>query len=68
MNRPMFIGLVFLLFANLSSLWTRFPAGFSVDTIDGVRGVLFGIAIGSLILGIRRQSHECRTSDDPRSV
>ena len=55
------IGLIFLLLANLWPLLTRhfLPASdFWQDFGDGVRGMLFGVSFGFLLLGLRRS--RCR--------
>jgi len=54
MNKTTMIGLVFL---TLGSLSIRFLHRYlipSEDLADGVTGLLYGLAIGCMLLGIRR--------------
>ena len=56
------IGLIFLLLANLWPLFFRFvhPAtDFWQGFGDGMRGALFGISFGLLLLGIKRGKCLC---------
>ena len=50
----MMTGFVFLILANVSQLVFRHTPSLGEDLVDGIRGLLFGIAIGSLLVGIWR--------------
>jgi hypothetical protein len=52
--RFMMTGFVFLILANVSQLIFRRTPSLGEDLVDGVRGLLFGVAIGSLLVGIWR--------------
>lgn len=54
-DRLMTIGLVFLMLANLSRLVFNHTPSLGEATIDGITGLLFGVAIGSLLGGIWRK-------------
>ncbi|HKQ50777.1 MAG TPA: hypothetical protein VJT74_00310 [Pyrinomonadaceae bacterium] len=61
------VGLVFLLLANLTPLFFRFvrPAtDFQQGFGDGVRGALFGVSFGLLLLGIKRGKCLCSRDED----
>ena len=56
------IGAAFLLLANLWPLLMRFvhpSSDFWQGFSDGVRGVLFGLSFGFLLLGLRRSKCLC---------
>ena len=53
-RRLILTGYVFLVLANASQLVFRHTPSLSEDLVDGIRGLLFGIAIGSLLVGIWR--------------
>ena len=57
----MMTGLVFLLLANVSQVIFRHTPSLGEDLADGVRGLLFGVAIGSLLVGIWRNGRAART-------
>jgi hypothetical protein len=59
--RFMMTGFVFLLLANVSQLIFRHTPSLGEDLVDGVRGLLFGVAIGSLLVGIWRNGRAART-------
>lgn len=48
------IGLVFLILASLSNWLLHRVKGLSPDLADGTTGLLFGLAIGCMLLGIWR--------------
>jgi len=52
--RFMMTGFVFLILANVSQLVFRHTPSLGEDLVDGIRGLLFGVAIGSLLVGIWR--------------
>ncbi len=57
------IGAAFLLLANLWPLLMRFvlpTSDFWQGFSDGVRGVLFGVSFGFLLLGLRRSKRLCQ--------
>jgi peptidoglycan/LPS O-acetylase OafA/YrhL len=51
-NRVTVVGLVFLIIANLAQYFLPKSGAFSEGTTDLANGFLFGLAIGSLLLGI----------------
>jgi len=51
-------GLVFLILANVAQLVFRHIPSISEDAADGLRGLLFGVAIGSLLLSIWRRGRQ----------
>src|SRR5260221_13803288 len=59
-NTMMRIGMAFLLIANVARYFLRPTSAISQGWIDGSVGLLFGLAIGSLLLSLRRRSRRCR--------
>jgi hypothetical protein len=59
-------GLVFLILANLSRWFFHPGATFSEGFVDAVTGLLFGLAIGLLLLSVSMKRR--RRSDDIRCV
>ena len=59
-DRLMMTGFTFLILANVAQLVFRYTPSLNEDMIDGLRGLLFGIAIGTLLLGIWRTAHSER--------
>ena len=58
MRNPVFLmrsGMLFLIFASLWHWLVRPSARFSDGLVDGIGGLLSGIAIGCLLLSIRRR-------------
>jgi hypothetical protein len=60
------IGLIFLLLANLSRYFFHAGATFSEGFVDLTTGLLFGLAIGSLLLSVAMKSRGRSASDDGR--
>jgi hypothetical protein len=58
MNNTIMIGLLFLVIANLSRWFFQHHGITSENIADGVLGMFYGLAIGCMILGVRRG---CRT-------
>jgi len=56
-DRLMMTGLMFLVLANVAQLIFRHMPSLNEDLIDGLRGLLFGIAIATMLLGIWRTAH-----------
>ena len=50
----MMTGLAFLVLANVSQFVFRHTPSLGEDLIDGIRGLLFGVAIGSLLVAVWR--------------
>ena len=50
-------GFVFLILANAAQLVFRHTPSISEDSADGLRGLLFGLAIGSLLLSVWRRAN-----------
>ena len=50
----MMTGFVFLILANVSQIVFRHTPSLGEDLVDGIRGVLFGISIGSLLVATWR--------------
>ena len=50
-------GFVFLIFANVAQLVFRHATYISEDAADGLRGLLFGLAIGTLLLSVWRRAN-----------
>ena len=57
MDKLMMTGFVFLILANTSQLVFRHTPSLGEDLTDGVRGLLFGVAIASLLLAVWRNAH-----------
>ena len=55
-------GLAFLILASLSKWFLRPGAGLSDAWTDGITGLLYGVAIGFMLLGIWRNSRQGRRS------
>jgi hypothetical protein len=49
------VGLVFLVAASLSRLFWHPSPGVPAGVVDGGLGLLYGISIGSLIMGLARK-------------
>ena len=49
------IGLVFLVLASLWNWFVNRSGHKSSDVVDGVRGLLYGVSIGCMLLGIMRR-------------
>jgi hypothetical protein len=60
------IGLVFIAIANVSQYLLQHHTAVSESIADGLSGFLFGIAIGTTLLGIYLQSRAMRRGG-PRS-
>jgi hypothetical protein len=56
-DRLMMTGFLFLILANVSQLVFRHTPSLGEDLTDGVRGLLFGVAFGSLLLAVWRNAH-----------
>ena len=56
-NRTMFLGLALLVQANIARLVLERHPSMSEDLRDGLVGLLFGLAIGCLLLGLWRMNH-----------
>ena len=56
-DRLMMTGFMFLILANVAQLIFRHMPSLNEDLIDGLRGLLFGIAIANMLLGIWRTAH-----------
>jgi hypothetical protein len=52
------LGMLFLIFASLWHWLVRPTARFSEGLVDGIAGLLNGIAIGLLLLSIRRRGRQ----------
>ena len=52
MNRKIMLGLAALAFANVGAWYLRRHSGFSEDNVDFLSGVLYGVAIASMLMGI----------------
>lgn len=57
------VGLVLLVVANLANHFLQPGPWLSADALDGLRGLLMGIAIGTLLLGVWRQGREARCGE-----
>lgn len=53
-------GLAFLILASLSKWFLRPETGLSDAWTDGITGLLYGVAIGFMLLGIWRNSRRGR--------
>jgi hypothetical protein len=60
------IGLVFLILANLSRWFFHASATFSEGFVDFANGLLFGLAIGFLLLSVAMKSRGRSATDDGR--
>ncbi len=61
-DRLMMTGFVFLILANVAQLVFRHTPTLGEDFTDGVRGLLFGVAIGALLLATWRNAHGRNTT------
>ena len=61
-NRVTIVGLVFLIIANLAQYFLPKSGTLSESTTDLANGLLFGLAIGSLLLGIWMSTRNCPSS------
>jgi hypothetical protein len=51
------IGLVFLILASLANWFLQPGDAISDQWTDGIKGLLYGLSIGFMLLGIWRNSH-----------
>jgi hypothetical protein len=69
-NRTMFAGLVLIAVSNTARWFLERHTAMPEDPRDALIGLLFGLAIGTLILGLWRQTHTRRHAgghqSDPR--
>jgi hypothetical protein len=59
-NKFFFIGLYFLIAANTWHWLMRHSTALSEGSIDGIHGLLIGVAIGCMLLSIARSRSNCR--------
>jgi hypothetical protein len=59
-NKLFFVGLYFFAAANAWHWLMRHSTGLSDNLIDGVHGLLIGVAIGCMLFGIARGRSNCR--------
>jgi hypothetical protein len=59
-NKLFFIGLYFLIAANTWHWLMRHSIVLSDGWIDGIHGLLIGVAIGCMLLSIARSRSNCR--------
>ena len=57
------IGMLFLLLASLWRWFLHPTAHFSAGIIDGATGLLYGVSIGCLLLGLKRNGRRRSTTD-----
>ena len=50
----MMVGLALLAIANVGQWWLQRHSGLPESTVDGLSGLLFGVAIATTLLGILR--------------
>ncbi len=50
------IGMAALLLASVLNVLSRWVHGFAGDAVDGGMGLMYGIAIGLLLLSVRREA------------
>ena len=62
-NRTLCIGLMLLLVANFVRWLLEHHSSMPEDPRDGIFGLLFGLAIGCMLLGIWRMRHSGAASD-----
>jgi hypothetical protein len=60
------IGLLFLILASLSRWFFQSHPGFPETLADGGTGLLYGLAIGSLLLSIRMKGNRHCGGNSPR--
>ena len=61
-------GLAFLIAANVARYFLRPSALIGEDLIDGVVGLSYGLAIGTLLLSLRLRSRRCRIGGSDQST
>ena len=64
-NRTLSIGLTFLVVANITRVLLERHSSMPEGPRDGVVGLLFGVAIGSMLLGAWRMRHPGMPSGKP---
>jgi hypothetical protein len=62
-NRTLFIGMMLMAVANVVKLLLERHSFMPEGLRDGLFGLLFGLAIGCVLLGIWRMKHPGATSD-----
>ncbi len=62
-NRTLFIGMMLMAVANVVKLLLERHSSMPEGPRDGLFGLLFGLAIGCMLLGIWRMRHPGATSD-----
>jgi hypothetical protein len=59
-NKVLVIGLVLMVVANTGAWWLRRHSGLAEDAVDLTSGLLYGLAIGTMIWGIVLQGRALR--------
>jgi hypothetical protein len=67
-NRTLVIGLMLMAVANVARLLLERHSTMPEGPRDGIFGLLFGLALGCLVLGVRRQMNPGTPPDKPRCV
>ena len=67
-NRTLYIGLILMIVANVARMVLEHHTSMPEGPRDGIFGVLFGLAIGCMLLGVWRMRHAGTTSDQQRCV
>ena len=67
-NRTLYIGLILMAVANVVKLLLERHSSMAEGPRDAIFGVLFGLAIGCMLLGIWRMRHASTPSDKQRCV
>jgi hypothetical protein len=57
-----FVGMLFMALAGISNFWFRHHSPVSENAGDGIMGFLYGVAIGTLLIGIWRRGRQRRES------
>lgn len=65
-NRTLCIGLMLIAVANVTRLLLERHSSMPEGPRDGLIGLLFGLAIGCMVLGLWRSRHRGGPTDKPR--
>ena len=67
-NALILTGMVFVIFASIAIRFLHPSAKFPESLTDGVTGVLYGIAIGCMLVGVRRHYRRRSAADGGAGV
>ena len=56
------LGMMFLILAGLANRFLHPTASFSEGMTDGIKGLLYGLSIGFMLLSVWRRGRRCGTA------